>query len=94
MNYTAQIYFDKRTEGLIYDGLRFTGTDAVGKLCRHINEEGILTIYGDNGKVSMTGINILKRAKKALTEGDKTGLRKIDYVPRPLDTNSFLYGER
>ena len=74
MEYEATIYFDGHKEGLLFNAKKFSGTDAVGKVCRFINQTGTLTIYDTKGKVSMRGINIMKRGQKMLVEGDRAGL--------------------
>lgn len=69
MKHTAHI------EGNSYRmaGKTYTGTDAVGKMCREL-ETGTLEIY--RGEKLCLVIDVEKRKTKALTENDK----RIGYV--------------
>ena len=66
---------------LTHNGISYTGTDQVGKLCR-VLKEGVLEIYRD-GRLSMTIHNVQKRSEKSLTENG-TGLQYIKYNPFPV----------
>ena len=80
MEYVANIV-DGKVSGIEeyeLNGKMYSGTDAVGKMCR-ILKEGVLKIY--RGDMLCLVIDIAKRAKKSLWETDAKGLHVGVYVP-------------
>ena len=72
MNHTAE--FDnsihKWRDDVLHNGNRYTGTNAIGNLCRELNN-GTLNIYRD-GVLCMV-IDVEKRKQYDLSEEDKKG---------------------
>ena len=63
-----------------YQGNLIKGTDAIGKVCRMLKEQGVETLEGyRGGKLSMT-FHVPTRAAQSLTENDK-GMKLSKYAP-------------
>jgi len=77
--YSATFFHTGAKEGVTYNGENFFGVDAVGKLCRKL-EEGTLHVFTPGGTLSIIA-DIARRKKLTLRDTDKTGLHYTKWEP-------------